>query len=1144
MGQCGGRRVSPREETLRNQRAAADPAASAFVTANAGSGKTKVLVDRIARLLLTGAPPSAFLCITYTKAAAAEMQRRLLQRLGAWCVCNDTDLTEALRDLLGAAVTPARDDLARARGLFAQALETPGGLRIQTIHAFCERLLARFPIEAQVAPGFQIVDDALSAQLMQAAWTDVAQSGDAEIEAAFARFARALHSERLSDLFDALVQQRAKFAAFSDRHGGDAAAAHLRARHGAEGARADVIAAFLAQTPWDDVRRAAQALSGSSTNDAKLAASLFDVLGREFNTPDARFLAYCAAYLTGKGDAPKNAVTVKFAKAQPWVDGLVRDEISRILAATARVRAIDRAEDAIALTALSRALNARYERRKDAAGALDFEDLIARARALLADADAAPWVLYKLDGGIDHILIDEGQDTSPAQWDVVAPLQAEFFAGRGARDTARTVFAVGDPKQSIYGFQGADPQRFLSESQQLSARAAAAQETFVAPVLRASFRSAPEILRAVDETMSALRLGEGPFGEDVVEHLADRAACQGLVEWWPLAPRPETGEAQPWDAPLDMERQDDAVARLCKELASTLRDWIARGEGVWEYSEGAWRLRPMRAGDILILVRKRGKLFSQMLKALKRAGLPVAGADRMALREELAAQDCAALLRVALDTSDDLSVATVLKGPWLNLIDDDAALFPLAFGRAPGETLFDRVLESEDPQFAEAKMFLSALAERSGDAPFDFLSWALEIVDANGRSGWARIFARLGPEARDPIEELLARALSAESRGAGALQSFLAEFERDESQLKREMDEAGEAVRVMTAHGAKGLEAPVVVLPDTAGGVNARFDGGFMFAPDGPVFSPKTEADDEAAGAERERQKALAAYEHARLLYVAMTRARDRLIVCGAAQGNLKDGAASESWHASIGAAMARIGAACETPFGQGLRIGAALRADAAAPARQARFALPAWLATAAPNARSLRVAAPSYAHRATDAALSPLADADKPYRRGRLIHGLLQRLPDLAPERRADAALQWLARQGVSSDDAALLSKESLAILQTPAFAAAFGPASRAEVPVVGVVHGVRVSGVVDRLSIASKHIEIIDFKTDRPPPQSAEDAPDAYVLQLALYRAALQQAFPGAAVACALIWTHTAQLMALPPETMEAALSGFGAA
>ncbi|MEQ1811636.1 MAG: double-strand break repair helicase AddA [Terricaulis sp.] len=1122
--------LDPVAEATRAQGQAAHPHVSVFVTANAGSGKTKVLVDRIARLLLEGSKPSAFLCITYTKAAAAEMQRRLFERLGGWCVADDKSLSAEL-EKLGANAA----DLPRARALFAQALETPGGLKIQTIHAFCERLLARFPLEAHVPPGFDIADEARSAALLGDARAKAALSDGGQRDA-FRRFAKRLYSDHLEGLLDRLAMRRAEFHRFAQKHQGELFAAQkLRERHGVTQNAEDYTREFLARWRWNELRDAANALCEGSANDCKAGERLRVVLDCiERNDSDAAMLA-CFAFALTDGKLRTNFVTKGTQATHSWLEPRVRAFAEAAAEARDPLNAIERAEDAIAALALALKLDEAYAEAKTRSGVLDFDDLIEHAQALLQHSEAAPWVLYKLDGGLDHILIDEGQDTSPSQWDLITPLQNEFFAGLGARDRERTVFSVGDPKQSIYAFQGADPERFLAEAQNLSTRVHTAEKKFAAPELRTSFRSSPEILRAVDETMKGKPLVAGLGAHDEIVHLAARANEPGVVEVWPLTPKLVIADAEPWDAPMDMERESSAHVVLAKRIAKHVKAMIEAREAVWD--KGA--LRPVRAGDVLALVRKRGAMFRELIKAFKREKLPVAGADRMVLRDELAVQDCLALMQVALDPADDLSLACVLKGPWCNLTSDDEDIFPLAYERG-AECLIDRLFASTETKYRHAQAFVRELTDRRGADPFAFLSWALE-TQHDGRSGWLGIFSRLGPETRDPLEELLQRALKLPHHVAPTLQRFLYDIELDAQQIKRELDAETGAIRVMTVHGAKGLEAPVVILPDSTGDVGDTPDNGLLFDDDnGPFVSFSSKGDDEPSAEARAAHKDRMLGEHWRLLYVAMTRARDRLIVCGPQWRSAE--APNVSWRAAVHEALEQLGAEkVETPFGEGLRLGKPQIADAQASTPQDHVTLPAWARTPVPGAARIEIAAPSRLHRIDPALFSPRGEGQKRFRRGRLIHGLLERLPELAPDKREAAALAWLTRQGAEEAEADQFTREALSVINDKRFAAVFSLTSRAEAPIIGEVCGKAIRGVVDRLAVEKDRVLVLDFKTDRPAPTDAADAPDSYVMQLTLYREALRKIFPGKTVSCALLWTEKPHLMELPDRRLDDVFATF---
>jgi ATP-dependent helicase/nuclease subunit A len=1121
------------------QRAASDPGAIVFVTANAGSGKTKVLIDRIARLLLAGGAPSSFLCITYTKAAAAEMQRRLFERLGKWSVADDTTLTADLAALLGGEGEMPRERLARARALFARALETPGGLRIQTIHAFCERLLRRFPLEAGAPAGFEVMDEALLARFTREAFLSAVAHDEGAREAAM-RLSTRLDGERM-ERFAAALSAHGRALQRLDYTSCDAPTLRQRIHIRFKATSVDeILAAFSRDAPDTDLIAAARALERGGKRDLGLAEKLREaVLLRGREGLEARI----GAFLKDDGEPRLDCPTKKMRDGDGFIDRLfnVAGGQGAAMRALSALRAVDCAEETYHAVALARALSQRVAARKEGAGLLDFDDLIHKAQTLLNGEESAAWVLYKLDGAIDHILVDEGQDTSPSQWALLAPLQEEFFAGLGARETRRTMFAVGDPKQSIYSFQGADPRRFRREAQELEARARAAGRQFVAPELSTSFRSTPEVLDAVDALISVLPdTDDGLPVFDGARHEAARKGEAGLVEWWPAAPRPPVSPSEPWDAPLDSETDADAAAVLTRAIARLVRRWIDEGQGVWE--KGV--LRPMRPGDVMALVRQRGPMFHNLMRAFRNEGLPIAGADRLVLAEDLAVADLLAAARVALDPQDDLSLACLIKSPLIGLTDDDAGIGALALSRVEGESLAARLQREEDPRWAPAKALIAWIAAHRADTPFDFFAGLLERRSEDGRSGWVRFFERLGEGCRDALQEVLGRALSFAETGPVTLHRFVHVIVGDDMPIKRELDDGGEAIRVMTVHGSKGLEAPVVILADTTRLPNGQKEPELHFDEYGPLLLERSgRADDAVCAARRAVASAAAAAEQHRLLYVAMTRARDRLIVAGAKSGRDEGVVAPGSWHDLVGRALSSCAAPCETPFGEGLRLGAPMLATTAAAVKNERQPeAPDWAHRAAPSPKEdVRGLAPATSR----ARFGPLfGDAKESWalRRGSFIHALLQRLPDVSVEDRIALACAWLGPQGVPRTAAEALAREAIAVIEAPELAPAFGPGSRAEVAVGGIGAGlpadVRVHGVVDRLLVTETEVHIIDFKTDARPPSDVALIPEPYLEQMAAYCAVLRQAFPAHTIKASLVWTRIASIMLLPDDVLADAL------
>jgi ATP-dependent helicase/nuclease subunit A len=1131
------------------QRRAIDPNASAWVAASAGTGKTKVLTDRVLALMLAGCPPQKILCLTFTKAAAAEMANRISERLGLWTTLDDQDLDAQLRPLVTGAVEPM---LRRsARRLFAQVLDTPGGMNIQTIHAFCQSLLGRFPLEAGIAPHFQVMDDRDAAEMMEAAKEEVLaaarQEGRADLAKALSDVTRHVREAAFSDLMRELADCRGDLRRLIARFG-TVGKTDLAIRRRL-GVGPDETGESVIATACDDLafealglRLAVDALLKGSKTDLERGQKLANWLAASREERATGFDAYAACFLADKLSKVRATLITKNAGAvAPGVSEILMAEAQRLLTAVERRCAAVTATATAGLIHLGQALIEAYDRHKGSMALLDFDDLILLAGEMLRKKDMAPWVLYKLDGGIDHVLIDEAQDTNPDQWSVVTALTGEFFHGRGAAEVLRTIFSVGDAKQSIFSFQGADPAAFGGMRDHFARALAEVRGEFRQESLTMSFRSTRAVLQGVDAVFARAEAADGvALDSEAIRHQASRIADAGLVELWaPVMPRPSDAPL-PWKPPIERVPGDQPAARLAGVIARRIQRMVG---GEMLESQG----RPIRPGDIMVLVRRRTDFVETLVRELKLLDVPVAGVDRMVLVNQLAVMDLMALGRFLLQPEDDLTLAIVLKGPLVGF--DEETLFRLAHPRTKSLWQELRSRSGEEAAFGEAERLLSKLLGAADYMPpFEFYSRVL----GEGR-GREKLASRLGPDALDPIAEFLDLTLAYERNHVGSLEGFLHWVETGAVEIKRDLEqEQQDAVRVMTAHGSKGLQAPIVFLPDTLG--VPRQGPALLWPPhdeDGKLLLwPPARAWDEAvAEAERRTANLKRDQEHRRLLYVAMTRAKDRLYVCG---WHPRNKPADDCWYHLIRNGLAAVAEEVEDPSlkadkdmdsGKVLRLVCPQeRRPREADARAVVAAvgpLPAWASKLAPVPEApIRPLAPS---RPEDepAAASPFAGDDGAYfKRGRLIHRLLQSLPDLPKDKRAAAAKAYLARasHALTKEEMSEIAKETFAVLDDPRCVALFGPGSLAEVPLVGEVGGRVLSARLDRLLVEGDTVTVVDFKTNRPPPKDESGVPDVYLTQMAAYRAGLRALYPGKAVRCLLLWTWGPRLMELSHPRLDA--------
>jgi ATP-dependent helicase/nuclease subunit A len=1122
----------------REQRDASNPAISTFTAASAGSGKTKLLTDRLLRLMLGGARPEKILCLTYTKAAAAEMRIRLNARLGQWVVMPRAKLEAELRAL---DVTPGEKTLNLARKIFADVLDLPGGMRIETIHAFCQSLLRRFPLEAELSPHFQVADDELAAQRLR-------EAREAALADPAARAAIAVLAAEIDEQSFAALTQEFCNAAEAALLGENPAAitAMQRAALGAgEESEAEIIAQAV-HVPHDAPLRAAflRILSlGTATGQAK-AQDWLDFLSRPPAEREAYWEEWADSFFTTAGEPRKMGPICgkKLRAEEDEIDAVIGRERDRILGIQQKLRAARLAVLNAAAIKLLLPIAAAERGSKQLAAQLSYGDLVAYTEKLLVDPGAA-WVLYKLDGGIDHLLLDEVQDTAPQQWEIANAIAAEFFAGVGAKDVPRSIFAVGDPKQSIFSFQGADLTSFAAYREKFKRQAVDAGQAWLDGKLSVSFRSTAPVLALTDAVFAAgpARAGVYPPGE-IPEHVVSRTGQAGRVSLWPLTRAREATALTPWALPDDYETADSAYALLARQLtdyiAARLRQPLPS------------RNRLARPGDFLILVRRRDALVGAITAALKARGIPVAGLDRMVLTAQTGVADLLALCDALLLPDDDRAFAHFLASPLGGLSDDSLMRLALGRERSLVATLYAKAAQQED--WGGAKTFFDALRQKA-----DFLPPYALLAEALGPlGGRAKLLQRLGPEAAEPLDEFLAEALAFTQSEPGSLQGFVQKMRLTNASIKRETEAGGDEVRLMTVHGAKGLQAPIVILPDTT--TLPKTDKKLFWldvpqaAQKAPIFCPRTGLRAEAVAAAAARDKEAVLAEYNRLLYVALTRAEDELLICGA-EGKRKP--AEDCWYDAVAQGFARLPARDE----DGVLVFDC--EQSAPPDRIARITermtapLPLWAGTApawqaAPppqeTGRPERIV-PSRAvedevRRAI--AASPLGGGMAEARtqrttamaRGTVIHALLQHLPQLPPARRRAAALDYLARQedGIAAQ-AEAISDSVLAVLNTPELIDLFGPGSLAEVPLAGVVAGREVGGIVDRLAVTGAAIWLADYKSDRAPPATHDGIPEKYITQLAAYRSILRQIYPARQIRTLLIWTETGAVMDVPDALLD---------
>lgn len=1162
------------KKTKNDQLRASNPQDSAWVSANAGTGKTHVLTQRVLRILLSGAPPERILCVTYTKAAAAEMAKRVFDELAAWVMADEDLLKASLADLTGQPAS--QNDCDRARTLFTSAIETPGGLKVQTIHAFCERLLQRFPLEANIPPGFHILDDKKQKAMIRDAIDTTLIAATASPDTELGRALSTAIAHAADDHFDEVLEQALfnrqwlidsqKLQATMNMPARDAVRVLLLSHFALDpGSTFDSITAEIQTVLSDqDLKTVSSAFSEGKKTDCDTADRAARVL--QSSGTATRVAALTDLFLT-TGNAPRKRLTTNdINAAHPALCEKLENAQQDFFELYEKRMALSLVDATCALHTIATAVLETYTAAKRRQSALDFPDLISSSVTLLTVKEQAEWVLFKLDEGLSHILVDESQDTSPEQWQLISALSTEFFSGHGAVEEPRTVFAVGDEKQSIYSFQGAAPQEFARQGQNFQTLAENANQRFHPVPLTLSFRTTEPILDAVDRVFADASQTPGLSAtQSKIEHLAKRIGQAGLVEIWPTIAPAQSSDTSPWD-PLAEPAVDDPVKTLAAQIADTISNWIKSGDTL--ASSG----QPIQPGHILILVRKRQPFAPAMVAALKARDIAVAGADRINLLEQIAVQDLLSLADFLTLPEDDLALAEVLKSPIFEL--DDADLIALAPQRKL-KTLWKALLDdaSHNPRYREAAETLKRWRKQADFAPpYEFFARIFDRDQVRDK-----LIGRLGPDAGDALDEFIDLALAFDEQESPSLSGFLHWIRSGSHEVKRDLEMGRNEVRVMTVHGAKGLEAPIVFLPDTCSRPGTGKADPVITAPNierpmqtAPplLWTIKGSSDLAEIRQIKQEHNDRDIEENNRLLYVAMTRARDRLYVAGF-EG--RSGIATGSWYQLIDNALDPHLTAAPGANGQPMRQ---LTCPQSAGLEQPKhdFAVsdtatqrPEWSTKRAPAEPQVSIPlAPSrLAPYEIDDEGEPLAkqptsdtpsqpssdgptskqETDK-FLRGNLTHALLQYLPTFPQDQRRALARSFIDLRGnqLAPSTRANIVDETMAIIENPKFADLFGPNSRAEVPIVADLlppsgQGVplRLNGAIDRLVELQDEIVVVDFKTNRNPPQSPDDVADAYLYQLASYRLALQSIYGQRTIRAALLWTQGPEIIEIPSTKLD---------
>lgn len=1178
------------KEATQKQLMASNPQANVFVSASAGSGKTTLLVDRLLRLMLPhyvegghvveGSDPEYILCLTYTRSGAAEMTMKLQKRLGIWVGLDDKALDQCLDRLRVPQAIPENlqefyQDPAHyrrlcARRLFFRILDLPSGMRMGTIHAFCQSILRMFPVEASINPRFALMEDVDIEDVLERSICDA--FCDHEMRTHIEKLARQINWDQFSELMKELheesrVRSFIRLCAHDPIKMGDILCADLSIDPKCldldeKNFKTQLCQDFI-NAAFKEKVIALYRENGNSQKSSPVITKKLDPLMAWFGQPSTEDVLQGEklaqeAFLNKDGSVPKRFIQAAEKLSENYGQ-FCRDMAEKIQDIEHALRARRIALLTCSLFTLLSDVLAHYDQSKSSHMQVEYSDLIRKTLSLLTTPADASWVMYKLDGGIDHILLDEAQDTSPTQWEIVSKLCADFFAGDSGREGNHidpTLFVVGDGKQSIFAFQGADLASFKKWHQRFKTCSQQASRRWVEPDLSVSFRSTPPILRFVDQVFTQPEAASGVISSgSVLKHQSAHPQKGGRVELWSLIEPQDEEMPDPFSLDIEEKISKDSQQILAEKIAQYL-DKLINQE------------KTLKSEDVLILMPARHEFVVHITRALQERDIWVANLMRTKLIEQLAVQDMLALCNILLFPQDDLTLACVLKSPIASLDDDDLMALAVVSedGRQVGESLWDclKRRHQENKKWTYAWQILSDLFSHTDLlTPYRLMMRVLDHFGA--RTRFAR---RLGRGALEQLDIVLLQAMTYQNNHPASLQGFVDWFLRSQREVTPQAEGPSGAVRIMTAHGAKGMEAEFVILPYTTRRAsktkNIIWDR--QDDQDVPLFVPTQNSSISYTQTLKEEKKARERDERNRLLYVALTRAKSRLLICGWGQDKEKE--KKDSWYGQCFEAFKTLQKSLpkdmevfveqdedgpkryilQKPF-------TSSQTQSKESAQEKSVTLPDW-AGKAPDYQPIlalheemepRAFVPSHpddkVFGALPGARSPLQMAAfeknkslSALEKGQLVHALLQFLPTIEPQKRQDVAQSWLQKKVPEDFDYQTLARRVVGVVDIKEIAALFSPLSRAEQRITGRLgDGQIISGQVDRLVELPDRIMVCDYKSGVHVPQDVTKTPRNYLVQMAAYRRVLRDIWPDKKIMCFLVWVEDIRADLIPDEMMD---------
>jgi ATP-dependent helicase/nuclease subunit A len=1105
---------------MNNKKLIADPSYSLWVSASAGTGKTKILIDRVLSLLVQGIEINKILCMTFTNAAAQEMLERIYQETTNWIAHSETELFICLEKLLHR--PPAPQEMRKATSLLEDITHPLNILKVKTIHSFCSDIAHKFALEMDLNPSIQILDHTELKAFIKEVKSRIFLKK--EIFNTGLNIISQITEAKLEEIIEVIITSKTKLEAVfcNDIDTIENKLKYLFKCNNLSNIE-ELLKDFCNHTTHSKLLPLGNIIKAGGITDLDKAQRIESWLNSALEIKISKIEDYLSCFLKKDGEKLKKVFSLGVTSK---LDISLLDTIQDLCYEyIENKKSLCLIENTKLFLKLSQFVLEQYQQYKKSKNSLDYNDLITKTANILRSENMSNWILYKLDHQIEHILVDEAQDTSAEQWLIIDSLSTEFFSGVSAIEVPRSIFIVGDEKQSIFSFQGANPEIFNLMQQYFKERILASTGKFAEITLDTSFRSAPIILDCVDKVFNDPILQRSVTTKPHILHTAHRSNYEGSIEVWPLVKsiKLDSYKHESWNLPVKRVEKYNASKVLAKLLALKIKEWLSKGKFLSSYD------RNLLPSDIMVLVRKRSEFIDHFIDYCKKFHIPISGKDRINLKDQIVFEDLLSLAKFALLPEDDLNLACLLKSPIIGITEEE--LFQLCHTRH--SSVWNSLIEKQTTnkrfkKITEELMLYFNMADFM--SPFEFFYKVLEIYD-----GKKKFISRLGLQVTDILEEFLRQAEKFEKDANISLQSFVIWIERNTFDTKNQTSSLN-TIQIMTVHSAKGLQAPVVILADP---MDIPENNELLYwLDDIPVWPAKQSLLNQECTLLKQQYLKQQLDEYYRLLYVALTRAEDELIICGYEKLSVLS---SNSWYQLLW---------------QKLYTDSSLKMfECLGDMEIEAFTSPYYIKLGAQHMfyplstenTSQATLLPSFleepfieaAHKYFKPTESIETSDENFFLKGQVMHRLLEFLPSIPQDYHRSLAASLLQSLSLPTLEVGLDNK-ALTILNDKNFDFIFyNKNSIAEVNIAGYLEILGetffVSGKIDRLILEENEVIIIDYKTNKILPKTEADIKLSYLKQILTYRQLIKKIFPQKNIRIMLLWTEEKNLMEISPKFID---------